>query len=127
MIFILQSVFTLLGTIVGYLYCGYQAATSFLVGALLTSANLALLIFIWDRVFRKSQKPAIPIIVILFKYFALAGIVYILVGQKFFDAIWFGFGLGTIVITGIGFSIGNFFEKNEVVVVQTEKEKCESL
>ena len=83
-----------------------QGAVSFTEGALIIAANLLLLTWTWKKILSKKLI-ALATTVIVFKYAIFGAIIYLILNHPNTDKLWFGVGLGTMMVTGLMFAVLN--------------------
>jgi len=74
----------------------HSATISVLSGALVSSLNLAFLVFTWPAILRKKQV-ALGTLSIVFKFALLVGILYFVSRSGVISLGWFSIGLGTVI------------------------------
>jgi len=84
--------------------------TSFLIGSVLASLQLAVMIWSWQCILAKKSIALVGS-VIVFKYAFLGVLIFRLLSQHWVDPLWFLIGLGTMIPS---IAIGGFLEMKTV-------------
>jgi hypothetical protein len=103
-LFSLQIALSLVFCGIIYYVAGKTESISFLSGALYASINLAFIVFIVSRLFRKKSV-ALTFILIIFKYTIFGVGLYYLVTSKLLMVSWFVVGLSILLPSILGLAI----------------------
>ena len=96
--FVVQLGIMITGTATLFVFGAAQQAASFMMGAALVLANIALLTWAWDRILQKKQI-ALATSIIVFKYGILAVILYKILQHPTTNIVWFSVGLSSLLVT----------------------------
>jgi hypothetical protein len=86
------------------LFAQKQGIASFFSGSLLVLLNAYILWFAWSFLLKKKLV-ALSLIAIVFKYAILGIIIYKLLKQTWLNPLYLGFGVGTLALTALVFSL----------------------
>lgn len=100
----LHGLATILITGIILVLVNFQSAQGFLAGAVLSVLNVIVIHYVWSRVIGKKSV-AWPFTVIVLKYTLLIAVLYQVVLHKPFSVLWFGLGLGSIMIAAVIYAV----------------------
>lgn len=96
----IQASLIILGSLLVLFLKAWQPALSFGAGSSLVLVNLLLLTYLWTAMLNKKLI-ALSLLIIVFKYALLAGLIYWIAKQGLLDLFWLSIGLATLVITSV--------------------------
>jgi hypothetical protein len=77
---------------------------AFLCGSFLSGLNVVFIQYAWSRILGKKSV-AWPFAVIVLKYTLLIGGIYFIVESQPFPLVWFGVGLGSIMVAAVAYAL----------------------
>lgn len=96
----IQAILILTGSLLVLFFSAWQSALSFAAGSGLVLVNLLLLTYLWTAMLNKKLI-ALSLVIIVFKYALLAGLIYWIAKEGLLDLQWLSLGLATLVITSL--------------------------
>ena len=100
-LYLIQIALLVLGGAGAYLADSWSAAASFVCGALLILANVAVLAWAFRRLLQKKLV-ALSTALIVFKYAILGTILYQILKASWLSPLWFCVGVGTLMLAAFG-------------------------
>lgn len=92
----LHALVTSLGLMFWFLYGDGQKASAFTAGALLGLFHITVMVWCWQKIFRKKAI-ALAVAIIVFKYAVLGSVVYEVLTRQLVDPLAFMVGLGVVL------------------------------
>lgn len=103
-VLIVQALFTLIGSVILFIFYTPQHALSYVSGALVILMSFFFLGIGFGLIFKKKLI-ALAIGIIVFKYAILGIIIFTLVKLSWFNPLWFALGVASFILSAIVYAL----------------------